>query len=215
MHSSNPIPVLSVSGVQAPGSGSVDFSVARGEAVALVAPGGAGKRWLLRVAAGLRSPDPGTVRCTAARTAYVFANGGLLGNVSVLDNISLPLRFSGVTASQARSRAMDVLGGLGLEDFAELRPTGLSIDACQLIQLGRAMALHADLLFLEEPFRFLSPGTADEVIAWLRSELARGRVSVVLTTSDVGDAARIGARVVLLNEPAVVGREAASPSGSP
>lgn len=207
-------PVLEVSGVQTPGIGAVDFSVARGEAVALVAPGGAGKRWLLRVAAGLRSPAPGTVRCTSARSAYVFANGGLLANVSVLDNLTLPLRFSGVTATEARARAMDVLDGLGLEDFAELRPTGLAVDACQLIQLARAMALHADLLFLEEPFRFLSPGTADEVTGWLRSELSRARVSVVMTTSDLGDAARIGARVVMLTERSPAGREAFMPTGS-
>ncbi len=190
------LPVLDVAGLVDSGGQTYTFSLARGEAVALLAPGGSGKRWLLRVVAGLRSPGSGSVRSRAERSAYVFSSGGLLSNVSVLENLVLPLRFCGVPLREARSRAMDVLTGLGLVELAELRPPGLAADALHLIQFGRAMALRADLLFLEEPFRYLPAATADEVAAWLRDELERRRVSVVLTTPDPHDAERLGARVV-------------------
>ncbi len=132
---------------------------------------------------------------------YVFSVGGLLSNLSVLDNIILPLRFAGMPAAPARANALEVLTGLGLERVADMRPGALATEACQLVQLARAMALHADLLLLEEPFRGLSAATANEVAEWLRSELAAHRVSVLLTTSDLTDAHKIGARLVALESP--------------
>ena len=81
-----------------------------------------------------------------------------------------------------------------------MRPGGLAVEACQLVQLARAIALHAELLFLEEPFRLLSRTTADEVADWLLAELGARRVTVLMTTADVVDADRIRARVVRLGE---------------
>lgn len=195
-----PVPMLQLSGVVTLGGLPVDLVVERGDAVALLAPGGAGKRWLLRVAAGLRTPPTGTVTRGATRLAYVFSSGGLLANLSIVENLVLPLCFDGVAPAAARARAMEVLAGLGLDTVADARPGGLAVEACQLVQLARAIALHAELLFLEEPFRLLSRSTADEVAEWLLAELGARRVTVVMTTADVVDADRIRARVVRLGE---------------
>ncbi len=193
-------PMLQLHGVSTLGGQPLDLLVERGDAVALLAPGGAGKRWLLRVAAGLRTSPSGSVTRSACRLAYVFSSGGLLANLSILENLVLPLCFSGVPAAAARARALEVLAGLGLDSVADVRPGGLAVEACQLVQLARAIALHAELLFLEEPFRLLSRTTADEVADWLLAELGARRVTVLMTTADVVDADRIRARVVRLGE---------------
>ncbi|MFZ5476877.1 MAG: ATP-binding cassette domain-containing protein [Myxococcota bacterium] len=190
--------VLELAGVRAPNGRPLDVSLARGEAVALWAGGGSGKRWILRTAAGLRDPGPGSVRCAAARVAYVFASGGLVFNMSAVDNVTLPLRFAGLPASEARARAGDVLAGLGLAEVAALRPSALSEEARQLVQLARAMALRADLLFLEDPFRPLSADTAAAVAAWLRGELDAERVSVLMSCTDRHDGERVGARILAM-----------------
>lgn len=200
--------VLQLRGVAAGGGDPLDLVLDKGDAVALIAPGGAGKRWLLRVAAGLRQPPVGTVQCAAARVAYVFSTGGLLANLSITENIVLPLCFAGVPNSVARARAADVLAGLGLESVGDVRPGGLAVEACQLVQIARAIALNADLIFLEEPFRMLSRATADEVAEWLRGELDARRLTVLMTASDVVDADRIGARVVRLGSQIEPGGEA-------
>ena len=191
-------PVLEIRGVRAHGAAPLDLNVERGEAVALVSAGGTGKRWLLRVAAGLREASPGTVRCSAAPTAYVFSTGGLVANMSALDNIVVPLRFSGLSPRAANTTAGDVLAGLGLAEVAHLRPASLADEARQLVQWARAMALKAELLYLEEPFRLLSPSTAGELASWLCGELASGRVSVLMSCTDAHECARIGARLVPL-----------------
>ncbi len=192
--------ILQLQGVAAPGGQPLDLALGRGDAVALIAPGGAGKRWLLRVAAGLRHAPSGSVRCDASRIAYVFSSGGLLANLSIAENIVLPLCFAGVPPAAARARATDVLAGLGLDSVGDVRPGGLAVEACQLVQVARAIALNADLLFLEEPFRLLSRATAEEVAEWLRSELDARRITVLMTASDVVDADRIGARVLRLGD---------------
>lgn len=188
--------VLELRGVAAHSGPPLDLDLARGEAVALYAPGGAGKRWLLRVAAGLRDPGAGTVRCAARQRAYVFSSGGLVANLSVEDNLVVPLRFTGVGPDAARVLAREVLAGLGLEGVGELRPAALADEARQLVQWARAMALRADLLFLEEPFRQLSPTTGDEVCGWLRGELGIGRVTVLMSCTDRAECERVGARIV-------------------
>lgn len=188
--------ILEVRGVQARGGLPLDFTVERGEAVAMCSPGGTGKRWMLRVAAGLRDARPGSVRSAATKVAYVFSSGGLIANLSAIDNIVLPLRFAGVPAATAEASANEVLAGLGLAKVARQRPATLADEAKQLVQWARAMAIGAEFLFLEEPFRQLSPDTTDELAAWLRGELSSGRVSVLMTCTKPEEGACIGARPV-------------------
>lgn len=192
------VPVLEVRGVTARGGSPLDFTVDRGEAVAICSPGGTGKRWMLRVAAGLRDARPGTVRSNAGKVAYIFSSGGLVANLSALDNIVVPLRFAGVPPEQAAATATEVLAGLGLEGVVRQRPASLADEAKQLVQWARAMALGAELLFLEEPFRLLSPATTDELASWLRGELASRRVSVLMTCAKPDECACIGARLVTM-----------------
>lgn len=190
--------ILQVRGVQARGGLPLDFHVERGEAVAICSPGGTGKRWMLRVAAGLRDARPGSVRSTAAKVAYVFSSGGLIANLSAIDNIVVPLRFAGVSTASAVASANEVLSGLGLANVAKQRPATLADEAKQLVQWARAMALGAELLFLEEPFRQLTPETTDELTTWLRGELASRRVSVLMTCTKPDEGACVGARLVAM-----------------
>lgn len=127
---------------------------------------GSGKRALLKVLAGLLPPEQGEVRLSGiqiwpgegvmalrgkVRTGFAFAQGGLLSNQSLRENLALPLRFSGNGVVAVES----VLDRLGLAEAAALRPHALGARARKLAQMARIELLQPDVIFLSEPFEDL------------------------------------------------------------
>jgi len=193
----------------------VDLDIQAGEIVALVGPSGAGKSTLLQIAGLLESPDVGDVTicnevCTGmnddGRTqqrrhniGFVYQYHHLLPEFTATENIAIPQIIAGISKSEARGRALELLEWLGLSDRATHRPARLSGGEQQRVAIGRALANAPKLLLADEPTGNLDPHTADEVFNVLL-KLARGAgLAALIATHNPALAARMD-RVIRLED---------------
>lgn len=191
----------------------IDLTVKAGEVVALVAPSGAGKSTLLHIAGLLDTPDAGTVslngqdmtklsdrKRTAARrgeVGFVYQFHHLLPEFTAEENIVLPQLANAVSDANAKARAVDLLGRVGVAERAAHRPAALSGGEQQRVAFCRALANEPALLLADEPTGNLDPGTSDRVFDALM-ELVRGTgLSALIATHNLELAARMDRMVRL------------------
>ncbi len=184
----SPVPVLT----------DLSLTVGRGEVVALVAPSGAGKSTLLHIAGLLDTPDTGKVILngrdmtglddkvrTEARRAelgFVYQFHHLLPEFSAAENILLPQLANGASPADARARALDLLGRVGLSHRADHRPAELSGGEQQRTAFCRALANSPTLLLADEPTGNLDPETSDRVFEMLMGLVRDTGMSALIAT---------------------------------
>ena len=184
----------------------VDVAIAPGELVAIMGPSGCGKSTLLHLLGGLDVPTSGAVYLGGERfdtlsegrravlrrreIGYVFQFFNLIANLSVADNVELPLLLVGRTPAEARARREELLERLGLRDYATRAPAELSGGEQQRVALARALANEPTVLLADEPTGNLDSVASAEVVDLLRECHAAGQ-TIVLVTHDphVGAAA--------------------------
>ena len=181
----------------------VDLTVPDGGHIALMGPSGCGKTTLLRVLAGLRAPDGGTVRVLAGlrapdggtvrvspgRMACVFQEPRLLPWRTAAENVNAVLS----DRAQTMPQALAWLERLELSDARDQYPAALSGGMQQRVAIARALAYDAPVLLLDEPFRGLDAALRQRVTA-LVADAARAK-TLVLATHDAADAAALGCAV--------------------
>ena len=182
------------------------LDIPAGSFTVVIGPNGSGKSTMLRVIAALLSPAAGQVRIGAGsepragdgRVGLVFQQPRLLPWLSTLDNVALPLTLQGVSAEDARSRAHEALGRVGLADAAGQLPAHLSGGMAQRAGLARALITDPPILLLDEPFSALDALTREAFDGELeRLWLDRPR-TIVLVTHSVGEAVRMADRIVVM-----------------
>src|SRR5688572_15576694 len=189
----------------------VDLSIASGEFVAILGPSGSGKTTLLGVLAGLDRPSAGEVhlegrriddlsedelaRLRRGRVGFVFQSFQLLGNLTALENVLLPLELVGT--QRAREQALALLNEVGLAERLHHYPAQLSGGEQQRVALARAFAGEPDVLFADEPTGNLDAETGARVLALIEALRARRGTTLVLVTHDPEVAARADRRVHL------------------
>ena len=167
----------------------VTLTVPDGAHIALMGPSGCGKTTLLRVLAGLRAPDGGSVRVSPGRMACVFQEPRLLPWRTAVENVNAVLSDRAQTMPQARAW----LERLELGEAAEQYPAALSGGMQQRVAIARALAYDAPVLLLDEPFRGLDAALRARVTACIAAE-TQGR-TLVLATHDPADADALGCTV--------------------
>lgn len=167
----------------------VTLTVPDGAHIALMGPSGCGKTTLLRVLAGLRAPDGGSVRVSTGRIACVFQEPRLLPWRTAAENVNAVLSDRAQTMPQARAW----LERLELGAAAEQYPAALSGGMQQRVAIARALAYDAPALLLDEPFRALDAALRARVITCIAAE-TQGR-TLVLATHDPADADALGCTV--------------------
>ena len=191
----------------------LDIAVSSGESVALVAPSGAGKSTLLHIAGLLDKPDEGVVEIAgqtasglddAGRTAlrrrdigFVYQFHHLLPEFSALENIVLPQLANGTSDRAARSRAMELLGTVGIAPRADHRPAALSGGEQQRVAFCRALANQPRLLLADEPTGNLDPETSEQVFGALMKLVREAGLAALVATHNPELAARMGRTVHL------------------
>jgi len=189
----------------------VDLSVESGEFVAILGPSGSGKTTLLGLLAGLDRPTAGEVLLEGrriddrsedelavlrrGRVGFVFQSFQLLGNLTALENVCLPLELTGV--DDARERSIELLREVGLGDRLHHFPAQLSGGEQQRVALARAFASEPSVLFADEPTGNLDAETGHRVLSVLERLRARRGTTLVLVTHDPDVAARADRRIHL------------------
>lgn len=185
----------------------LSFTVSAGEAVAVIGPSGCGKSTMLHMAAGLIAPTEGAVLIDGqpvttprAATAFIPQDLGLFPWKTVLRNASLGLELHGVAHGEARERARQALGEVGLAGFENAFPRELSGGMKQRLALARALALDADVLLMDEPLSAIDAllrETLQDVLLELHER--RGHTQVLVTHS-IEEAVYLGERILVLTD---------------
>jgi lipoprotein-releasing system ATP-binding protein len=191
----------------------VSVDLRAGEIVALVGQSGSGKSTLLHIAGLLERPDGGDVvvdgRSAGAqndgeRTAlrrkflgFVYQYHHLLPEFSALENVMLPQMIAGLSRSQARLRAHDLLAMVGLKDRADHRPGRMSGGEQQRVAIARAVANAPRVLLADEPTGNLDSGTADIVFRQLLTLVRETGMAALIATHNPELAARMDRTVHL------------------
>jgi NitT/TauT family transport system ATP-binding protein len=186
----------------------VDLTVGDGEFVSLIGPSGCGKSTLLRLIGDLIPPSAGTVTVAgqgagAARKqqAYgiAFQQSGLFEWRTVLRNVELPLELRGMSRADRRARAREMLGLVGLAEFASHYPAQLSGGMQQRVAIARALAVQPPLLLMDEPFGALDEMTRERLQSELLAICGKTGTSTVFVTHSISEAVFLSDRVVVMS----------------
>lgn len=196
----------------------VDLQVREGETTVILGPSGSGKSTLLRVMDLLEVPESGSlrinedgaefgstlsdsrIRSIRKHSAMVFQGYNLFPNQSVLKNVSLPPVLNGkLSATEAESRAKELLGKVGLGDRLNEYPDNLSGGQQQRVAIARVLAIAPDYLLFDEPTSALDPELEAEVIKVL-VDLAEEKRSLVVVTHNIQFAKKVADRVLFLDD---------------
>jgi NitT/TauT family transport system ATP-binding protein len=186
--------------------GDVSLAVGAGEFCTLIGPSGCGKSTLLGMIGGLVSADTGRIvvdgRPVAGpdprRVATVFQDPGLFPWRTALENFEFGLELQGVPRARRRAVATELLGPLGLRDFAAKYPRELSGGMRQRVAIGRALAIDTPIVLMDEPFGALDEQTRLLMGEWLLDLWRRTRKTVVFVTHSLHEALALSTRVVVM-----------------
>ncbi len=189
----------------------IDFQLAAGETAALVGASGSGKSTLLTLIAGLDTPTQGTVRIAgqdifaldedaraalrAEKVGFVFQSFQLLGNLTALENVMLPLELAG--RRDARQAATDMLARVGLSARLGHYPRLMSGGEQQRVALARAFVVRPALLLADEPTGSLDFATGESVMQLMLDLNQELGTTLVLVTHDRAIAARCDRRITI------------------
>jgi len=191
----------------------INLDIPTGELVALLGPSGCGKTTLLRIIAGMETPDEGDILFSGAEAThlharernvgFVFQHYALFRHMTVFENVAFGLRVKPrkerPSDAEIKRRVMELLGLVQLDWLADRYPSQLSGGQRQRIALARALAVEPKVLLLDEPFGALDTKVRKELRRWLRRLHDDMHISSVFVTHDQEEALEVADRVVVMN----------------
>ncbi len=209
LHKEYAIGVVSVHALRA-----INLNMEEGEYVAIMGPSGSGKSTLLNILGCLDKPTAGRyllggrdvstlddnalseTRCR--RLGFIFQSYNLIAQLSVLENIEVPLFYQGQSEGASRRKAQDLAEMVGLGDRAGHKPAELSGGERQRVAIARALANEPLVILADEPTGNLDSATGKEILGLL-DELHRNGKTMIMVTHDETIAARAGRIIHLLD----------------
>ena len=196
----------------------IDFTVARGEVVAVIGPSGGGKSTLLRCVTHLEPVTGGTIRiagqtlvqdgvyadrralrAACLRMGLVFQNFNLFPHFSVLRNLTeAQIHVLGRSRGEAESRARELLAKTGLAAKERAYPCELSGGQQQRAAIARALALDPEVLFFDEPTSALDPELTQEILGVIRG-LAAEKMTMAIVTHEMAFARDVADRILFMD----------------
>ena len=182
----------------------VSLDIEKGEFVAVVGQSGSGKSTMMNVLGCLDIPTRGTYRLDGVdvrelsdkelsrirnkQIGFIFQQYNLIQNLTVLENVELPLIYQGIDPIDRRELARQALARVGLADRAQHKPTQMSGGQQQRVAIARAISTHPPIIMADEPTGALDSRTGHEVLGFLQ-QLNKEGSTVILITHDNGIAA--------------------------
>ncbi len=187
----------------------VSFTVNEGEFVTLLGPSGSGKSTVLRLIAGLESPDNGVIEVNGEdvtkipvqkrKVGFVFQHYALFRHMSNLENVAFGLKVRGVSKIEREKKANELLRLVGLSGYGNRMPSQLSGGQRQRVALARALAPEPGLLLLDEPFGALDARLRKELRGWLKKLHQRIKLTTLMVTHDQEEALELSDKVIVMN----------------
>jgi putative spermidine/putrescine transport system ATP-binding protein len=189
---------------------SLDLEVAAGETVVILGPSGCGKTTLLRIIAGLESPDEGghvffndddvtAIPIEKRNVGMVFQSYALFPNMNVAENIAYGLKVRGDAAGKIRERVDEMLAMMQIEELRHRPVSQLSGGQKQRVALARAIAVRPRVLLLDEPLTALDAKLRDVLRVEIDMLLRSIGITAVYVTHDQAEAMALGDRIVVMS----------------
>ena len=196
---------------ETPALSDISFQVSQGEFLAVVGPSGCGKSTLLSIIAGLLAPEEGALYykgrmltdCAPdcnVKIGYMLQRDHLFEWRTIYQNVILGLELNHTLTAKNRDYVLKLLADYGLSAFKDKKPSELSGGMRQRAALIRTMAIHPDLLLLDEPFSALDSQTRLDVSADIADIIRKTGKTAILITHDLPEAITLADRVLVLSK---------------
>jgi putative ABC transport system ATP-binding protein len=209
--------------IEVPALQDVTFEVSSGQFIGIVGKSGSGKSTLLNLIGGLDKPTSGNIffngNDLAAMNRYdlalhrrysvgmIFQSFNLVPTLSALDNVILPLIFSGLNGKLRKSRGRELLEQVGLGERIHHFPGELSGGEAQRVAIARALANEPRVILADEPTGNLDSQTSEEIINLLTDLNKKNRLTILMVTHDQETAVKISDKVIRLKDGQIVNSE--------
>lgn len=191
-------------------SDNVNFGIEKGKLIGLLGPSGSGKTTILRMIAGLETPDSGDIIIDGVRVndlaaskrgiGFVFQNYALFRYMTVYDNIAFGLRVQKADKKKIDERVRELIKLIGLEGLEKRYPSQLSGGQRQRVAFARALAPNPQLLLLDEPFAAIDAKVRKELRSWLREMIEKLGVTSIFVTHDQDEAIEVADEIIITNK---------------
>ena len=178
----------------------VDFTIYKGEFCAIVGTSGSGKSTLLNMLAGLEKPTRGQiiiagehienktenqlVKFRREHIGFIFQSFNLMGTLTAVENVAMPLTFQGVAKKVRLQKAAELLDMVGLKNHKDHRPTQMSGGQQQRVGVARALVVNPEIVFADEPTGNLDSNTSRDVMELMRKVVREKQQTLVMVTHD-------------------------------
>jgi len=181
----------------------IDLKIKKGEFVSIIGPSGSGKSTLLNMIGALDRPDEGTVMVAgydlqgksdlsqfrSREIGFIFQLHNLIPNLSVVENVEIPMFESGLSGRQMREKALKLLDYMNISDKASRKPTELSGGERQRVAIARSLANDPSIILADEPTGSLDSKNGDMILNLLKDLHDKEQVTLIMVTHDLKVAA--------------------------
>ena len=191
-------------------SNHVSFGIEQGRLIALLGPSGSGKTTILRMIAGLETPDSGeividgkvvnNIPASERGIGFVFQNYALFRYMTVYDNIAFGLNVKKENKKYIDERVHELLKLISLDGLEKRYPSQLSGGQRQRVAFARALAPNPHLLLLDEPFAAIDAKVRQELRSWLKEMIEKLGITSIFVTHDQDEAIEVADEIIITNK---------------
>ncbi|WP_429222868.1 ABC transporter ATP-binding protein [Methanobacterium oryzae] len=177
----------------------VDLNIKKGEFVSIIGPSGSGKSTLLNMLGALDRPDEGSIkvagydltktkdlnRFRSREIGFIFQLHNLIPNLTVLENVEIPMYESSISSKEMRKRAIELLKYVELSDKMKRKPTELSGGERQRVAIARALANNPSIILADEPTGSLDSKTGQMILQRLQDMHEKENLTLIMVTHDM------------------------------